>query len=146
MSHQQLSRGERGERGAVLVEMALLLPLIMSLLLGTFTGGDAYFRKISLVDAAREGARYGASLKVPSGGLAAWRQVVAARVADLSGGEIAAYEVCAELVVPTGSESSCGVADPSGASSDPSVLTPASLVKVSVTKPTKLEFLFFSTN
>jgi hypothetical protein len=129
-----------------MVEMALLLPFVMSLLLGITTGGSAYFRKISLVDATRDGARYGASLKVPTGGLAAWKLAVQTRVAEQSGGEVAAADVCAELVVPTGSERSCGVADPTGAATDPSALTPASLVKVSVVKPTKIEFLFFSTN
>ncbi len=129
-----------------MVEMALLLPVTMGLLLGIFTGGNAYFQKISLVDAARDGARYGASLKVAADGLAGWRQAVQARVAEISGGQIAAYQVCAELVVPTGGETSCGVPDPNGAATDPSALTPASLVKVSVVKPTKLEFLFFSSN
>ncbi len=32
----------RDERGAALVEFALLLPLLMCLLLGTVTGGIAY--------------------------------------------------------------------------------------------------------
>ena len=128
------------------MELALVLPLVMALLLGIFTGGAAYFRKISLVDAARDGARYGASLKhdTASGGLATWRQRVKDRVAELSGGQVTAAEVCAELVTPTGSDTACGVGDPPGAASDPTVLAPASLVKVSVSKPTKLEFVFFT--
>ena len=129
-----------------MVELALLVPVTMGLLLGIFTGGNAYFQKISLVDAARDGARYGASLKVAGDGLAGWRQAVQARVAELSGGQVAAYQVCAELVTPTGQELSCGVTDPAGAASDPTALTPASVVKVSVMKPTKLEFLFFSSS
>ncbi len=118
----------------------------MALLLGIFTGGSAYFQKISLVDAVRDGARYGASLKhdAASGGLAQWRQNVKNRVVELSGGQVTAAQVCAELVTPTGAETSCGVADPAGAASDPTVLAPASLVKVSVSKPTKLEFVFFT--
>jgi len=128
-----------------MVELALVLPLAMALLLGIFTGGNAYFRKISLVDAARDGARYGASLKVPVGGINAWKAAVAGRVAELSGGEVAAIDVCADLVVPTGLNTACGVADPTGASSDPSFLTPASIVKVAVSKATKLEFIFFTT-
>jgi Flp pilus assembly protein TadG len=134
------------ERGTAMVEMALLLPVVMGLMLGIFTGGSAYFRKISLVDASRDGARYGASLKVPAEGLVAWRQAVRARVAEQSGGEISAGEVCAELVVPTGSDLTCGVKDPAGAATDPNVLSPASLVKVAVVKPTKLEFLYFGWN
>ena len=139
-------RAPNDERGTTLVETALVLPLVFALLLGIFTGGNAYFTKISLADAARSGARFGASLKVPAGGTAAWGQLVRNRVAELSGGKIAASEVCADLVVPTGSNSSCGVADPSGASSDPTTLTPASLVKVSVNTSVKLDFVLFTSN
>ena len=46
------------ERGAVLVEFALILPVFMMLVLGTFTGGTAYYRKSSIASASREGARY----------------------------------------------------------------------------------------
>jgi len=125
--------------------MALVLPLATGLLLGIFTGGNAYFQKISMTDAARDGARYGASLKVPVGGLDAWRQAVRGRVAQLSGGQLTEVDVCADLVVPTGVNLACGVADPNGAASDPTFLTPASVVKVAVTKPAKLEFMFFTT-
>ena len=129
-----------------MVEMAMVAPLAIALLLGILTGGHAYFQKISLVDAARDGARYGASLKVPPGGIADWRQAVRNRVASLSGGQVTAAQVCADLVTPTGSNTACGVSDPLGASSDPTVLTPASVVKVSVTKATRIEFVFFSTS
>src|SRR6266540_570057 len=132
------------EHGSALVEMALVLPLVMALLLGIFTGGSAYFRKISLVDAARDGARYGASLKV--GDNATWAQAVKDRVAQLSGGQVTSADVCASLVVPTGSDMACGVADPTGASTDPVVGAPASIVKVSVSTTAKVEFFFFSQN
>ena len=135
----------RNERGSGLVEMALVLPIAMCFLLGIITGGHAYFQKISMVDAARDGARYGASLKIPTAGIADWKQAVKNRVASLSGGQITASQVCAELVKPTGSNTACGVADPQGAASDPTSLTPASIVKVSVSKQTKIEFFFFST-
>ncbi len=129
-----------------MVEVAMVLPLAFAMLLGVFTGGHAYFQKISLVDAAREGARYGASLKVaptPSGA-GDWQQAVKDRVAALSGGQITASEVCAQLVRPTGSNTACGVSDPQGAASDPTSLTPASIVKVSVSKVTRVDFVFFS--
>jgi len=130
------------ERGTSLVEMAMVLPLVMAMFLGIFTGGYAYFQKISLVDAARDGARYGASLKVPVGGVEAWRQAVKDRVAELSGGQVVAADVCTDLVVPTGTNTSCGVNDPAGASTDPSALAPASVVKVSVAKSVRIEFIF----
>ena len=132
------------ERGSGLVEMALVAPLAIAILLGVVTGGHAYFQKISLVDAARDGARYGASLKVPPGGIAEWRQAVRDRVATLSGGQVTAAQVCADLVTPTGSNTACGVGDPNGAASDPTALTPASLVKVSVSKETRIEFIFYA--
>jgi Flp pilus assembly protein TadG len=132
------------QRGAALAEVALVVPLAMALLLGIFTGGSAYFKKISLVDAARDGARFGASLQVPAGGLGPWRQAVKDRVAQLSGGQVTASDVCAELVVPTNTNMACGVADPAGASTDPNAATPASIVKVGVSKETKLEFMFFT--
>lgn len=55
-------RVERGERGAALVEFALVFPVFMTLVLGMFSGGMAYNRKNTLINAAREGARYGATL------------------------------------------------------------------------------------
>lgn len=141
-------RRPRDERGIAVVEMALVLPLAMALLLGIFTSGSAYFKKISLVDSTRDGARYGASLKVGNLSLADWRQAVRNRVAELSGGQLEAADVCAELVNPRLQplDTSCGVSYPSGAASDPSFIKPASVVKVSVAKVTKLEFIFFSTS
>ena len=124
----------------------MVLPLAFCLLLGVLTGGHAYFQKISLVDAAREGARYGASLKLTPVGVNGWRQAVKNRVAALSGGQVTASQVCAELVKPTGSDTACGVADPQGAASDPTSLTPASIVKVSVSKAARIEFVLFSTS
>ena len=143
---QQRTFRRHDQRGSGLVEMALVAPLAISLMLGILTGGNAYFQKISLVDAARDGARYGASLKIAPGGIADWRQAVRNRVATLSGGQVTADQVCADLVTPTGSDTTCGVGDPQGAVSDPTVLTPASVVKVSVTKGTRIEFVFFTSS
>lgn len=138
------ARRRGDERGSVIVETALVLPVALAVLLGIVTGGTAYYQKIGLVDAVRDAARYGATLKVPSTGMEDWRQAVRNRVADLSGGEVAAADVCADLIVPTGTDTTCGVDDPSGAESDPTVDAPASIVKVSVQKTTQLEFIFFS--
>ena len=54
----------RDERAAALVELAIVLPLVIALILGLFTGGMAYNRKITIVNAAREASRYGATLPV----------------------------------------------------------------------------------
>jgi Flp pilus assembly protein TadG len=129
----------RSERGAALLEFALVLPLLLSLLFGIFTGGAAYFRHISVVDAVREGARYGATLAVATNGETEWKNRVKARVASYGDGQFTAGAVCAELVLPTGA-THCGVPDPPGAPSEPTVR----LVKVSVSRPVTIEFVWFS--
>lgn len=48
-----------GNRGAVLVEMALVIPVLMSILIGTFWIGRAVSVYQALERAAREGARVG---------------------------------------------------------------------------------------
>lgn len=146
MRHDNCRSGD--ERGTVLVEMAMVIPLVLALLLGIFTGGSAYFKKISLVDAARDAGRYGASLKVPVGGITVWRQEVVDRVVQLAGGTVSPADVCVDLVTPTkppaAPDTTCGVTDPTNAYSDPTVLTPASIVKIGVTQTTRLEFIFFT--
>src|SRR5207253_7197551 len=64
MGHHGHTPGRRHgvERGAALVEFALILPVFMMLVLGTFTGAIAYNQKADLSHAANEGARYGGTL------------------------------------------------------------------------------------
>ncbi len=113
----------------------------MSLVLGIYTGGLAYTNKVSLVEAVREGSRYGASLPLGTGvgALSTWETGVRNRVVSASGGDVAFADVCVKFVLPTGG-SDCGLADPPGASNEPTV----HLVKVSATKPARIEFFFFS--
>jgi hypothetical protein len=42
----------------------MVLPVFLALVLGAFTGAAAYSRKQNLISAAREGARFGATLSV----------------------------------------------------------------------------------
>lgn len=132
---------DRSERGAIFVEFALVLPLLMSLVLGIYTGGLAYTNKIGVVEAVREGARYGASLPMGTdvNALATWKDRVRSRVVDASGGDVASADVCVDFVLPTGG-TVCGLADPAGASNEPTI----HLVKVSATRTAKMEFFFFS--
>ena len=57
--------GTRGrthtERGAVAVEFALVLPVLVMLLLGVTTTGISYSHAIGAASAVREGSRYGAT-------------------------------------------------------------------------------------
>lgn len=124
----------------MLVEFALVVPLFMSLVLAIFTGGMAYFQKLTMVEAVRDGARYGAAYLTGTGAgeLSAWETAVKARVTETAGGVLASSDVCAKLVRPA-SGSACGLTDPAGASSE----TTVRLVKVSATKTAKLEFFFF---
>lgn len=133
----------RTERGAVFVEFALVLPLLMSLVLGIYTGGQAYTNKIGVVEAVREGARYGASLPMGTdvNALTTWKERVRNRVVAASAGDIQAADVCVDFVLPTGG-TACGLSDPAGAANEPTV----HLVKVSAAKPAKMEFFFFSKN
>ncbi len=50
----------RSSRGQSLVEFALTLPILLLILVGVLDLGRLYFTYISLTNAAREGARYGA--------------------------------------------------------------------------------------
>lgn len=133
----------RSQRGAVFVEFAMVLPLLLALVLGIFTGGLAYTHKISVVEAVREGARYGASLPLGTGvdAVNAWEDGVRNRVVSASAGEVALADVCVKLVLPTGG-SDCGLADPPGATNEPAV----HLVKVRATKPAQIQFFFFTNN
>lgn len=45
------------DRGAAAVEMALVLPVLLMLLVGIVEFGQAYYTKIALTSAARDGAR-----------------------------------------------------------------------------------------
>ncbi len=49
------------ERGAVAVEFALVLPLLMALLVGIMTAGLGYNRILGVADGVHEGARFGAT-------------------------------------------------------------------------------------
>lgn len=54
----------RTERGAALVEFALIFPIFMTLVLGMFSGGQAWNHKSAMTSATREGARYGSTLPI----------------------------------------------------------------------------------
>lgn len=53
--HPHPHRG--GDRGAVLVEFGLLLPVLLGVFLGVVTTGLAFFSRLQMTSAAQEGAR-----------------------------------------------------------------------------------------
>lgn len=81
----------RGDGGAALVEFVLILPVFLLLLLGMLTGGIAFDRKQNVTAAARETARYGATLPLSaSGGVVDdWLTALATVAGDTADGALA---------------------------------------------------------
>ena len=101
------ARRRRDDAGASLVEFALILPVFFTLLLGMFTGGLAYTRKLSVGDATREGARYGATLPLSAEATTdLWLQRVGNITVGAGDGELAPGEtgsaICIAYVPATG--------------------------------------------
>lgn len=93
------------QRGAQLIEFALILPIMLSLLFGIVTGGVAFSHNLAIDNAARETARYAATLPV-NGDLPGWLNQVAdvaigTATATLDDG-VAGRVVCVAYVFPDG--------------------------------------------
>lgn len=86
------------DRGATLVEFALLAPLIFALLLGMLTGGLSLSRKNSMENAVREGARLGATLPNAT----TWAEGVRTRVREVSSDDLQTGDICVELALTSG--------------------------------------------
>lgn len=85
----RLSRFARNERGTAMVEMAIVLPLIILFFLGMIDFGRAIFLYNNLTNAAREGARFGASQvgsSLPSA--SAIQDTTRARIVSFSGAAV----------------------------------------------------------
>jgi Flp pilus assembly protein TadG len=105
---RRLHRRADAERGAAMVEFALVLPILAMFVLGIFTGGVAYNNKQQITSAARDGARYGATLAADQcassadcGGLT-WAQVVRNVAVQRSAGSLTTSGVCVALVAGSG--------------------------------------------
>lgn len=130
-SFTQSARSDR-ERGAALVEMALVTPLLILLLFGIWSVARAYNVKNTMDHAVREAARYGATLET-------WdaNAVNAVIDAELSASSISPSVVpvadrCVELVAEAAN--GCGVTN-----------APFDQVAISIEYPTyELSFIFFS--
>jgi Flp pilus assembly protein TadG len=92
------------ERGAALVEFVLLVPLFLILTLGMVSAGIVYNQKLDLTHAAREGARYGATIPqnqcnpTTNCGGDTWAQLVQSVVVQRSDGDVTTAQVCVALV------------------------------------------------
>ena len=77
MTSGQLHR-KRGERGAALVELAVALPLLAVILVGTIDFGRAFRLAMVITNAARAGAQYGAQSVYNSGDTAGMQSAAVA--------------------------------------------------------------------
>lgn len=93
-----------GERGVVMVELALVLPLLTMLIFGGLSAGIAYDHKLDVTHAAREGARYGATVAelqcspTSKCGGKNWAQLVRSVAVARSNGALSDAQVCVSLV------------------------------------------------
>lgn len=100
----------RGEKGGNLIEAALVLPLLLSLLVGVVDFGRAYYTYIAMINAAREGARYAVGMPNDVSGIEAIvRQEAQENNIDLSSAVISVVnqgagnpvKVTVEMEIPT---------------------------------------------
>lgn len=81
----------RNERGTAAVEFAIVAPLLFALVFGIISFGILYNRQASLTAAAREGARFGATLPTGTTGVTdGWLDNVASSAIDAATGELGA--------------------------------------------------------
>jgi Flp pilus assembly protein TadG len=81
------------------VEFAIVLPVLTMLLLGMLSGGRLYDQKLNLTYAAREGARYAATLPTDQAfASGTWATNVRDVVVSRSNGDVAAADVCVALI------------------------------------------------
>jgi Flp pilus assembly protein TadG len=88
-----------------MLEFAIVLPLLVSFLIAIVTGGLAIGQSVSLNNAARESARYGAVMSV-DGDLNAWLGRVADVAVSAASGDLSAsttgQSICVAYVYPDG--------------------------------------------
>ena len=131
----------RAESGAIAVEFALIVPLLIALLLAITTGGIAYSRSLSLTDAVRAGARFGATT-INSG---SWASNVQNYTAALSADGLAAAQVCVQLAKGSGAVLQTACSLPSGAPANPAgVAATDCVVKVWAQRPVQFSALFIN--
>lgn len=97
MLKKNRSAKARGQRGAALVELAVTLPLLAVILVGTIDFGRAFRLAMILTNAARAGAQYGAQSVYNSGDVAGMQNAaltVLSANGTVSGVSATASRVC----------------------------------------------------
>ena len=147
--HRRLD-ARHGQRGAALVEFALILPVLMALVLGITTGGIAVYQKITLTGAAREGTRFGSILPTtqcsPASrcGGSTWAEYVRAEVVANSAGSLTTDQVCVALVSGAGAQATAiGTGFTTAGGTSPCAADSSTgsgrRVQVTVTKPAEIQ-------
>jgi Flp pilus assembly protein TadG len=98
----------RGDRGAVLVEFAFVLPILTMLIFGLVSSGMAWNQNLALASGVRQGGRYAATLRTSDyNSMDDYLDAVATRVVDASEGalatSVAGRVICVAYVHPDGS-------------------------------------------
>jgi hypothetical protein len=153
----------RGDDGANAVEFALVLPILIVLIFGILWGGIALNQKLTITQAAREGARFGATFPfegaAPDGD---WFAAIAERIERSATGELTdgLGGFCIRLSNPDGDSAwelhgaqaaideikarygeECEVeADATG------VIANRARVEVVTARPARLDFIFYNFN
>jgi Flp pilus assembly pilin Flp len=137
-------RRRRTETGAAAVEFALVVPFLAMMILGLVTTAFTYSDHLSITNAVREGARYGASSVYsqtsPAITPTQWQSSVQQRVHDVyfnAGSDIVTSSVCVQLVSSAGTVLTPAVAPGCGTppASPSGMATGSCVVKVWVHKP-----------
>lgn len=93
------------QRGASVVEFAIVLPLLVMMIFGIITGGQAYNLNNSMNNSAREATRYAATLPV-GGSMSSYLNTVADVARDAATGAmdpaVPAQSICVAYVYPDG--------------------------------------------
>lgn len=122
MIDKQRCRTNEGDRGQSLVEFALVIPILLTLVLVAVDFGRIYFTTIQVANAAREAAAYGAQFPTDSTGMLS--RANAERNSQTQSGQqntLTSSNVSAACKTPGGSSISCSAA--SGGSGTGNTLT-----------------------
>jgi Flp pilus assembly protein TadG len=108
VTRQSRFRKGGGERGAAMVEFALIMPLFMIIIFGGITAAVSYSHKSDVVHAVRDGARYGATVPKAQCNIIAdcqgrnWAELVQYVTAQRSDGALSTSQICVALVTGVG--------------------------------------------
>lgn len=95
----RIREAPRRERGAAIIEMAIVFPVLAVLLFGMITAGIALDDKQQMTHATREGARYAAVVpKSQTFVTGTWASNVRDLIIERSDGALTAADICVSLV------------------------------------------------